>query len=145
MKKQTIISIVKFVVLVAIFYSLLALNVFRIGEVLAPSTKNYLDENMPKENTYIEEEYFSNIPVPTGANHSAAEQRYETMLKTLCNRIGICDKISLNGEFSSYDSFAYTRATIALIEFIDKHGKQETTLKDTIKKININNETGARR
>ena len=138
-------SIIKFIILVAIFYALLAFNVFHIGEKLVPSSKEYLHRDMPTEDQDIEEAYFNAISEQESTGHFAAEVMYENFLRNLCNRITFCDKIILSGEFTTYDRYGYIRAITALVEFFDKHSKQEKKLQDTIKIIQINNETGTRR
>jgi hypothetical protein len=64
MKKKSI-TIVKFIILVTIFYAILAFNVFHIGEKMVPSSKDYLTEDIPTEDSNIEENYFDRIIVPS--------------------------------------------------------------------------------
>ena len=142
-------AILKFIIATIIFYLVLAFNVFHIGEKLTPektgTIKDYLKEDVKIENIDIEEEYFSTITTNDTSWHFVAESSYERLYQNLCNRANICDKIILNGITSTYDKYAYTRATIALIDFVDNNWSTSTTLKNTIKKIDINKTTWTRR
>lgn len=61
--KKRLITLIKFIILVAIFYALLAFNVFHIGEKIAPSSKDYLKEATP-EDISMEDEFFDNTALP---------------------------------------------------------------------------------
>lgn len=142
-------TILKFIVTTIFFYLFLVFNVFHIGEKLTPqetdTIKDYLNEDIKVENIGIEEEYFSTIDTNASSWHFIAEENYERIYQNLCNRTPLCEKILFSGIVSIYDTYAYTRATVALIEFIDRYGSKITTLNDTIKKININKTVWARR
>jgi len=135
---------VKFVLLTAVCYLLLAFNVFHIGEKLVPKSKNYLKEHIPSEDKEIEESFFDEISVQL-QYHGSAETRYEHMTTTLCKRTKLCDKISLQGTYNAIDTYTYTRGSIALIEFIDQNRSKEKEIKNVIEKIEIYQDTGSRR
>ena len=139
-------NIIKFIILVIIFYALLALNVFHIGEKIAPTSKDYLKEVMP-ENINMEDEFFDNTALPPWSSwHFAAKaNRYEDMLKSICKSVNICDKIGFIGNYSLYEKYNYTKAITTLVNFIDTHWVQKTPIKEVINKIDIKKETGNRR
>jgi len=113
-------TIIKFIILVAIFYAFLAFNVFHIGEKMVPNSKNYLTEDIPTEDMEIEDNYFETTVIPSTTGHFAAtENRYDVMLKNLCKTVNICDKISFIGTYAIYDKYSYTKAITTLVSFID--------------------------
>jgi hypothetical protein len=118
MKLQTII---KFIILVAIFYALLAFNIFHLGEKIVPSIKDYLQTNIQIEDKDIEETYFSTTDDSKDIEHFAARNRYEVMLETICNKINICDKVYFSGDYTLYEKYSYTKAIATLVDFIDKN------------------------
>lgn len=139
-------TIIKFIIFTGIFYTILTFNVFHLGEKLAPSSKNYLKENIPTEDIDIEEIYFNKI-TPPKTGHQAAEHRYEIMLSIICKKVDVCNKIFFNGNYTPYEKYIYTKPTTLLIDFIDTHwsGTQTTPLKEVLQKIEINKETWERR
>jgi len=138
--------IIKFIIATSIFYALLAFNVFHIGETLVPSTKDYLDIQIPTEDKDIEESFYEReTGVQTGTQHYTAENNYDRLRESLCKRIAICDKIQFNGTYSSYENYSYTRAVAWLVDFINKNNTQEKDINANIKKIDINKDTGKRR
>jgi hypothetical protein len=145
MRKKIIITLIKFFIFVIIFYACLALNLFHIGEKIVPESKEYLNENIPTEDISIEDEYFSDTQQEENISHFVAETRYEAMLNSLCKRIQVCDKIVLNGEYSIYDKYTYSKAIIRLVDFIGQYGSQKIPIKDVITKVEVNKETGKRR
>jgi hypothetical protein len=90
--KKKIITLIKLIILAAIFYALLACNVFHIGEKLVPTTKDYIEMDIPTEDTDLEENYLEpNTTLPTQTGHFAANTTNN--LKILCENINICNKI----------------------------------------------------
>jgi uncharacterized protein YxeA len=55
--KKTIIALIKLIILAAIFYALLAFNVFHIGEKLIPNTKDYVGTETTQDNQDLEQIY----------------------------------------------------------------------------------------
>ncbi len=142
--KKRIIVLIKFIILVAIFYVLLAFNVFRIGEKLVPSTKDYLQINVPQENQNLEENYMNNdTATQASTGHFAAGNMAN--LESLCNNIAICDKIHFNGTFSETEKYNYTKFFSKIVQFIADNGNQNKDIKEVINKIDINKENGNRR
>lgn len=134
--------IIKFIILVAIFYALLACNVFDIGEKIAPSSKDYtqietLSGEEYQQNSLIEENNIST----TG--HFATDTKYD--LDTLCGSIEICEKIDFNGTFTDEEKYSYTKIISKIVQFIDSYGTQNADIKEVITDIDINKENGQRR
>ncbi|MEI6775107.1 MAG: hypothetical protein WCL18_10480 [bacterium] len=137
---------IKFIILVAIFYALLAFNVFHIREKLVPRTTDYLKINIPQspqdsdqdlESTYLE----ANTNIQTG--HFAANDT--TNLENLCNDIAICDKIQFNGDFLDTEKYGYTKIISKIIKFIDDNGSEDKQIQEVINTIEISKENGKRR
>ncbi len=61
MKRQRIIIIIKLLVLTIVFYALLALNVFHLGDILVPSSKDYLKTDISPESQDLEQNYLEEI------------------------------------------------------------------------------------
>lgn len=138
-------TIIKFIIFVAIFYALLAFNVFHLGEKIVPSSKDYLKESMP-EDIGIEDEFFDNTALPPWSWHfAAAENKYEAMLNALCKSSNICNKVNFIGNHNTYDKYSYTKAIVILTDFIDANGEQQKEIKEVIKNIDIKKENGNRR
>ncbi len=143
MKRKAIINFIKFILFVAIFYALLAFNVFHLWEKLVPSSKDYLETSI-SEDREIEETYFTETAEQT-TGHFAAENNFEAMKDRLCEKIAICEKIHFKGKYTVYDEYIYTKAIATLIDFIDRNGTQSTPIKDIISSIDINKDMGKRR
>ncbi len=113
-------QIIKFIIFVAIFYMLLAFNVFHLGEKLAPNKKDYLEINIPTENEIVDEVYFNEEGIHTGeTGHFAGVIDYEIMRENTCKTVNICDKINFYGNYSPFERYAYSKAITKLVKFID--------------------------
>lgn len=135
---------VKFIILTAIFYALLAFNVFHIGEKLVPETKDYTEIYLPEEEQIPEDislEIDNTIQEETG--HFAGSSTAN--LASMCKRIPICDKIQFQGSFSSTEKYTYTKHIIRIIQFIDDNNNSNKDIKDVIDTIEISKENGKRR
>ena len=128
----------KFIIAVIIFYALLASNIFHIGEKLVPKSIDYTEMNIQEIGQDNEE-----IGVNTETGHFAAD--YTININNLCKRIGICDKIQFNGDFSSNEKYIYTKRFDQIVEFIDNNSKQAKPIKDVLSSIEINKDNGDRR
>jgi len=142
--KKKIIILIKFIIAVIVFYLLLAFNIFHLGERLVPSTKDFLEINVPQEDQNLEENYL-NIDTTTQAQtgHFAASNK--DILQALCDRIAICGKIHFNGIFSTTEKYIYIKIISKIVQFIADNGNQDKDIKEVISKIDINKENGNRR
>ena len=59
--KDKRIQTIKFIILVGIFYAFLAFNIFNIAEKLVPSTKDYVNSDIPQTNQNIEATYLETV------------------------------------------------------------------------------------
>lgn len=140
--KKKIVTLIKFIILVAIFYALLVFNIFNIGEKLVPTPKDYIKMDQPPQNEEIEQTY---LEINTGTEiqtwHFAANTT--TNLETLCmNNIVVCDKIHFNGKFTDMEKYNYIKPISKTVEFIDNNGNQDKDIKEVIGEITINKEIG---
>jgi len=142
--KSKIITLIKFIIVIAIFYAILASNVFHIGEKLVPSSKDYLKVNIPTENQDLEQTYLEeNIPTTEQTGHFAANDINN--LETLCNSITICDKIDFNGNFTDSERYNYTKIISKIVLFIEDNSNEDNNIQEVIDTIKINKEKGNRR
>ncbi|MFA7298875.1 MAG: hypothetical protein WC010_04495 [Candidatus Absconditabacterales bacterium] len=142
--KVRIITLIKFIIFVAIFYALLAFNVFNIGERLLPTPTDYIEIDTPEdmqdlERISIEED--NNLQIETG--HGVAGNG--KMFENLCNRITICEKIYFNGSFIDTEKYNYTRIVDRIVQFINDNGNEDKKMEEVISKIDINKGNGERR
>ena len=142
--KVRIITLIKFIIFVAIFYALLAFNVFNIGERLLPTPTDYIEIDTPEdmqdlERISIEED--NNLQIETG--HWVAGNG--KMFENLCNRITICEKIYFNGSFIDTEKYNYTRIVDRIVQFINDNGNEDKKMEEVISKIDINKGNGERR
>jgi hypothetical protein len=137
-------QIIKFIIITAIFYALLAFNVFHIGEKLVPSPKDYVEIELPQAE--IEDES-DNREIPTSleeqTGHFAASDILN--LETICNTISICDKIDFKGSFSDNERYNYTKTISKIVQFIDRNSDEDETIENVIDTIEISKENGKRR
>ncbi len=141
--KKKIIILIKFIILTTVFYLLLAFNIFHLGETLVPSSKDYLQENIPQEDQNLEQNYLNiDTTTKTVTGHFAAST---ANIEDLCASVNICDKITWNGTYTDTDKYAYTKIITKLLGFIDNNSNQNTSIEDVIKRIEINNKNGNRR
>lgn len=142
--KKKIIIFIKFTVAVIVFYLLLAFNVFHLWEKLVPSSKDYLETNIPQEGKDLEEIYLETGIIQTNqTGHFAASS--ENIYEYLCNNINICDKIHFNGNFVDTEKYSYTKIVDKIIQFIDDNSDEGKKIEEVISKIDINKENGNRR
>lgn len=139
-RKRTI----KFLIITAICYLLLTFNVFHIGQKLVPIDIDYLTQEKPQDKS-IEDIYFETPILVDTTGHFSAESVYDMIYKALCKKTNMCDKIYLNGEYSSYEKYGYTKAVTTLVDFIDKYWSETKPIKEVIEKVDINKDTGKRR
>jgi len=138
------ITIIKFAILVIIFYALLAFNVFHLWEKLIPSTKDYLETNTPQIDQNLEDTYSEGDVIPqVQTGHFAADT--QANLDGLCESIGICDKIDFKGSFTDTEKYRYTKTVSKIVQFIGDNGKEDKDIKEVIADIEINKDNGNRR
>lgn len=142
--KKKITMLLKFVIITILWYLLLQFNIFHIGDLLVPSSKDYVEITTPQNNTENEtdnrEETISSIE-QTG--HFAANNG--TKLENLCNRIEICDKIDFKGNFNDTEKYNYTKTINTIVQFIDENSQENKKIKEVISTIEISKESGNRR
>ncbi len=137
-------QIIKFIIFVAIFYAILAFNIFHIGEKLTSQTKDYLDINIPKTDQNLEDIYSDTGILPhTQTWHFAADT--EMNMDSLCASIGICDKIHFQGNFSDAEKYWYIKTINKIVQFIVDNGIENKNIKEVINNIEISKENGNRR
>jgi len=142
--KARIITFIKFIILVAIFYALLAFNVFHLWEKLVPSTKDYLNTNVPTGSQDLEQNYMNSDIVPKAqTGHFAASNIND--LASLCASISICDKIHFNGNFTDTEKYGYIKVIDKIIAFIDTNSPQIQKMEQVLSDIEVNKENGNRR
>lgn len=141
--RKKIITLIKLIILAAIFYALLAFNVFHLGEKLVPSTKDYLEVNIPTEDTTLEERYLEMDIGETGTGHGAAS--IAGNIDDLCATANICDKIAFNGKYTQTEKYTYLKILTKLTRFINTNNTEDKDIDDVIERIEINNENGKRR
>lgn len=137
--------IIKFIIATAIFYALLACNIFHIGEFLVPNDKDYSEIYLPEEEQEPEEtnSEIDSDDIEEETGHFAWSSA--TNLANLCKRIPICDKIQFKGSFTSTEKYAYTKGITRIVQFIDDKSTQTKDIKEVIDTIEINKENGKRR
>lgn len=136
------ITLGKFIIAVGIFYFLLVSNIFHIGDLLSPSSKDYLNNNTTTWEQTIEEKYL-NIDNQEQTWHFAANDI--TNLENLCNDIGICDKIDFQGSFTENEKYTYTKIISKVVQFISDNSNEDKQIQDVIQNIAIKKENGNRR
>ena len=145
--KDKRIQTIKFIVLVGIFYALLAFNVFHIGETLIPSIKYYVNSDTSQANQNIEDIYLetgnNNITTQGQTGHFAANNEIDR--ENVCNVVDMCNKIEFNGNFSDTEKYTYAKIITKIIQFIDDNSNENQQMQDVITAININNGNGNRR
>ena len=142
--KPKLLSLIKFILLVAIFYAFLMLNIFNIGERLVPSAKDYLETNIPTEDKDLEEQYLeigTTTKIQTG--HFAANTTND--LESICKDRNICDKITFKGNFTDTEKYRYTKIISKIVDFIAKNGNQDKNIEQVINSIEISKVNGNRR
>lgn len=145
---KKLIQLIKFVILTAIFYTLLASNIFHIADFLAPNTIDYTQREIPESHqetntTDFETIETGNIIIQTETGHFAASD--ERDISILCDTIAICDKINFKGNFTDNSKYTYTQNIIKILSFIDNNSSEEKPIEDVINTIDISNENGKRR
>ncbi len=137
-------TVIKFIIFVAIFYALLAFNVFHIGEKIVPTTKDYVEMNIPTEDVDLEENYLETNTISQGqTGHFAASTTKN--LESLCESINICNKIVFQWNFLDTEKYIYTKIISKVVQFIDDNGNQSNNIKEVINTIEVSKENGDRR
>lgn len=142
--KKKIIILIKFTVAAVVFYLLLAFNVFHLWEKLVPSTKNYLEVNIPTHDQDLEENYLEiDATTQEQTGHFAAD--IKATLESLCESIDICDKIDFNWRFTDTEKYTYIKIINKIVQFIDDNSDENKQMENVISTIKINKENGNRR
>lgn len=142
--KPKLLSLIKFILLVAIFYAFLMLNIFNIGERLVPSAKDYLETNIPTEDKDLEEQYLEiDTTTKTQTGHFAASTTND--LESICESTNLCDKITFKGSFTDTEKYRYTKIISKIVDFIAKNGNQDKNIEQVINSIEISKVNGNRR
>ena len=144
--KDKRIQTIKFIILVGIFYAFLAFNIFNIAEKLVPSTKDYVNSDIPQTNQNIEATYLETVESGTTqgqTGHFAASNA--TDRESVCNTVDMCNKIEFNGNFNDTEKYTYTKIITKIVQFIDNNSNENQQMQDVISTININKGNGNRR
>ena len=143
MKKGIIVTI-KFIVAIVVFYLLLTFNVFHIGDLLLPSSKDYVEIITPQKAQENESNSREQTILSTGqTGHFAANDAMN--LENLCNRIEICDKIVFKWEFDDNEKYTYTKTINKIVQFIEDNSSEDKDIKEVINTIEVSKENGERR
>jgi hypothetical protein len=111
---------------------------------LVPSSKDYIQVNIPTENQDLEQIYLEiNSITKNQTGHFAADDI--TKLESLCTSIEICDKIDFNGNFTDTERYTYTKIFSKIVQFIEDNSNADKNIQDVIKSIEISKENGNRR
>lgn len=143
MTKKTIIFI-KFIIGIAIFYAVLASNIFQLWDILVPSSKDYIETNISTENWDLEQIYLENNSITNSQTGHFAGNDIAN-LENLCTSIEICDKINFNGKFTDTEKYTYTKIFSKIVQFIADNSNADKSIQDVIKNIEIRKENGKRR
>lgn len=141
---EKIIVTIKFIILTTIFYALLAFNVFQIWERIVPSSKDYLQGDIPQEDQNLEQNYLNRESTSQGSiGHWAASTAGN--MDDLCASVNICNKINFNGTYTDTKKYTYIKIISKIIQFVDSNSKQKQNMEDVLHNIQINNQNGDRR
>ena len=142
--KKKIIILIKFIAIAAIFYLLLAFNVFHLWEKLLPNTKDYVEINIPQDDKNLEQIYLEESgTIQPQTWHFAANS--QTNLDNLCASVNICDKIQFNGNFIATEKYSYIKIIDKIVQFIDTNSNEDKPIEEVITSIEINKGNGERR
>lgn len=147
-------NITKFVLATIVFYAMLSFNVFRVGELLVPSSKDYLQVDPQLIGTtndsgaiYIQEaiqEIQSSSQWHGAASASTGE--YQSKRQGICNsNTSLCKDISFVGTYTDYEKFLYLWAIFKVANFIHSYLITHQSLDDTLQEIKISKDNGTRR
>lgn len=126
-----------------IVYAILASNLFGIGQKIAPSPKDYVNEPDSQSVTQLEKIYLQDDETYE-AWHFAPPTTQE-QLDAVCDRIHICDTIGFEGKFSIVEKYNYTKIISKIVEFIDNNNTLDKSILPTIKSIDISKKQGEKR
>jgi hypothetical protein len=144
-------NITKFVLATAVFYGLLTVNVFNVGESISPAEKDFTAATSQAETTttstgeqYIQEaiQEIQN-PIHGAATTSSGDK---AKLQTVCasNR-KLCDTVHFESFFSEKEKYLYLSSVFNVINFINKNIITQQRTENTLQKIAISNDAGKRR
>ncbi len=139
-----IIILMKFIIITALFYALLAFNIFHLGDIVVPSSKNYLQVNIPQQDQDLEQNYL-NMDIPPQVNAGIHWAAPTANIDNLCASMNICDKITFNGIYTNTSRYTYLKIITKIIQFIDTNGNKNKKMEKVLQNIQINNDNGNRR
>lgn len=144
-------TVTKFILATAIFYAILAFNIFHIGENIIPVEKDYLSAASQAEmminNTgdqYIQEA-IRDIELQV---HGAGENNTgdKIRIQTIClSNERLCKKIVFESPFSDRQRYIYISTIFHIVNFINEYLSTQQTTEDTLDKIFLNKDSGQRR
>jgi hypothetical protein len=144
-------NITKFILATAAFYALLALNVFNVGESIAPTEKDYLNTTSQAETTITStgEQYIQDAiqEIQTPIHGAATASSGDTArLQAVCgsNRT-LCNTVHFESFFSDREKYLYLSSIFNVVNFINKNIITQQKTEDTLQKIAISNDVGQRR
>lgn len=143
---------IKFIVATAAFYALLAINVFRVGEIIAPAEKDYLNNTHQAESviTTTWDQYIQDAmqEIQNAQIHGAANETGQTQSKfqTICSsNKTLCNKIEFAGTYTEKEKFLYLSSIFKIAMFINDNLITQQQTEDTLADIAVNKNTGNRR
>ena len=139
-----IIILIKLIIATTIFYAFLAFNIFHLGEILVPSSKDYLQVNIPQTDQNLEQNYL-NMDITPQVNTGIHWAAPTASIDNLCASMNICDKITFNGTYTNTSRYTYLKIITKIIQFIDTNGNQNKKMENVLQSIQINNNNGNRR
>jgi len=144
--------IIKFLLATAIFYALLALNVFNIGDIISPPEKDYIDETIhaavPADLPGIQYIQEALAEIYNESWHLSADQESSSLgvFEDICALdVVLCRNIYFQWDFTQSEKALYLGSVFAVSQFIDKNIVTNQQLNMTLTQMQINKSEGKRR
>ncbi|MCX6822675.1 MAG: hypothetical protein NTX91_01585 [candidate division SR1 bacterium] len=140
----------KFIVATAIFYAMLAFNVFHVGESIVPAEKDYINSTSQAETviTSTGDQYIQDaIQTTQNPVHGAAPSSNEqSKFDTICSsNTTLCKVIKFESTFTNKEKYIYLSSIFKVVKFINEYLITQQKAEDTLQKISISNDNGQRR
>ena len=141
----------KFIVATAIFYAMLAFNVFHVGESIVPTPKDYLNATSQAPTTISNtgEQYIQDAiqeiqhPIHGAATSSNMDKaKFDAVCKS---NTTLCNEVNFESTFSDKDKYVYLAGIFRIANFINNYITTQQKIEDTLQKVAVSNDNGQRR
>lgn len=138
-------NITKFIVATAAFYALLTSNVFRIGEIISPVEKDYINATTQADTRIITtgDIYIQDATQETNTHGAAPitgldKKKFDAVCTS--NKL-LCKSISFESTYTDSEKYIYLSSIFRIVNFVDDYLVTQQKAENALQRVAVNKDS----